>query len=114
MQALFEVLSLEGWLEVRDVIMERIGLVFDNHIFARFFFTHEICDGYSVISAIEHQASTAIGFFNVQAFFSVCYLNSCLGMIGFVIQLDEVLYWFDGSSFLLLFYFFYNAAEESV
>jgi hypothetical protein len=30
MQALFEVLSLEGWLEVRDVIIERIGLVCDD------------------------------------------------------------------------------------
>ena len=27
MLALFEVLSLEGWLEVRDVIIERIGPV---------------------------------------------------------------------------------------
>lgn len=27
MQALFEVLSLEGWLEVRDVIIERVSPV---------------------------------------------------------------------------------------
>ena len=27
MLALFEVLSLEGWLEVRDVIIERVGSV---------------------------------------------------------------------------------------
>lgn len=27
MQTLFEVLSLEGWLEVRDVIIERVGAV---------------------------------------------------------------------------------------
>jgi len=27
MQSLFEVLSLEGWIEVRDVIIERIGPV---------------------------------------------------------------------------------------
>lgn len=29
MLALFEVLSLEGWLEVRDVIIERVGPVGD-------------------------------------------------------------------------------------
>lgn len=29
MLALFEVLSLEGWLEVRDVIIERVGPVSD-------------------------------------------------------------------------------------
>jgi hypothetical protein len=27
MLALFEVLSLEGWLEIRDIIMDRMGLV---------------------------------------------------------------------------------------
>lgn len=32
MLALFEVLSLEGWLEVRDVIIERVGLVSVLHM----------------------------------------------------------------------------------
>ena len=27
MLALFEVLSLEGWLEIRDIIMDRMGSV---------------------------------------------------------------------------------------
>ena len=27
MLALFEVLSLEGWLEIRDIIMDRMGAV---------------------------------------------------------------------------------------
>ena len=27
MLALFEVLSLEGWLEIRDIIVDRIGIV---------------------------------------------------------------------------------------
>lgn len=34
MLALFEVLSLEGWLEVRDVVIKRVGavsLIFISH-----------------------------------------------------------------------------------
>ena len=31
MLALFEVLSLEGWLEIRDIIMDRMGAVSNLH-----------------------------------------------------------------------------------
>jgi len=38
MLALFEVLSLEGWLEIRDIIMDRMGPV--SNIILSFFFFH--------------------------------------------------------------------------
>jgi len=39
MQALFEVLSLEGWVEVRDVIIDRVDPVKSTFHFAQ----HDIC-----------------------------------------------------------------------
>jgi hypothetical protein len=37
MLALFEVLSLEGWLEIRDIIMDRMGSVSSTMFLSLFF-----------------------------------------------------------------------------
>lgn len=39
MLALFEVLSLEGWLEIRDIIMDRMGWVYQIECICNFLFS---------------------------------------------------------------------------
>lgn len=51
MLALFEVLSLEGWLEVRDVIIDRVGPVSVFFIFCR------LCPGVCGICVSDNYAS---------------------------------------------------------
>jgi len=52
MQALFEVLSLEGWVEVRDVIIDRVDPVL-NDLLQQFEYTapvwyHSLRPGFSI------------------------------------------------------------------
>ncbi len=82
MLALFEVLSLEGWLEVRDVIIERVGPV-SSHLITVFnviYVHHFIFEGNNPLipEGIEYDLASFIEYMWHSLYIALTYSSKAI------------------------------------